>query len=84
MPRTTPKNSKARPIKTKSVANSPMELRATPSATQTADYTVGDEVTHPLFGDGTVTAVDDQKLTIKFTDGRVKLILETFVKRRTR
>jgi hypothetical protein len=48
MPRTTPKNPKpkARPVKAKPVANSPIEPKATPSATETSDYTVGDEVTH--------------------------------------
>ena len=84
MPRTTPKKPKpkARPVKAKPVANSLIEPKATPSATETTDYTVGDEVTHPLFGDGTVTAVDGKKLTIKFSDGRVKLIISSFVKRR--
>jgi hypothetical protein len=86
MSRTTPKKPmpKARPKKAKPVANSPIEPKSTPSATETTNYSVGDEVTHPMFGDGTVTAVDGNKLTIKFSDGRVKKILESFVEHRPR
>jgi len=84
MPRTTPKTPKARPMKAKPVATSPTEPKATPSATETTEYPVGDEVTHPLFGDGIVTADDGKKLTIKFSDGRVKQILESFVTHRPR
>ena len=34
------------------------------------------------FGDGIVTAVDGEKLTIKFADGREKQILDYYLKRR--
>jgi len=84
MPRTTPKRPrpKARPKKAKPVASSPTEPKATPPGTETAEFAVGDEVTHPMFGDGTVTVVDGNKLTIKFNGGRVKRVLASFVKRR--
>jgi len=86
MPRTTPKKPrpKSRPKKAKPVATSPTEPEATSPPTETTDHTVGEEVTHPMFGDGTVTAVDGNKLTIKFNDGRVKRIIESFVERRRR
>jgi hypothetical protein len=51
-------------------------------AASTAGYAVGSKVTHPMFGDGTVTAFDAKKLNIEFGDGRVKQILNGYVKRR--
>ena len=47
-------------------------------------YAVGNKVSHPKFGDGTVTAVDADKLTIKFRGGRVRLIVDYYVRRRDR
>jgi hypothetical protein len=47
-------------------------------------YAVSDLVSHPMFGDGTVTAVEAGKLTIEFKDGRVKQIVDYYVKRRQR
>jgi hypothetical protein len=37
-----------------------------------------------MFGDGAVTAVDADNLTIKFKDGRVKQIVDYHVKSRER
>ena len=48
----------------------------------TSKFAVGDEVVHPQFGDGTITDIDGDKLTIKFADGRRKQILDYYVKRR--
>ena len=45
---------------------------------------VDDPVSHPMFGDGIVTAVEAGKLTIEFKDGRVKQIVDYYVKRRQR
>jgi hypothetical protein len=45
---------------------------------------VGDLVSHPMFGDGTVAAVEADKLTIEFKDGRVKRIVDSYLKRRLR
>jgi hypothetical protein len=47
-------------------------------------YAAGDLVSHPMFGDGTVKAVDANKLTIRFEVGRERYIVDTFVKRRPR
>jgi hypothetical protein len=47
-------------------------------------YAIGDPISHSQFGDGVITAIDGEKLTIKFTDGRVKQILDYYVKRRPR
>ena len=37
-----------------------------------------------MFGDGTVTAVEAGKLTIAFKDGRMKQVVDYYVKRRQR
>lgn len=47
----------------------------------TSKYAIGADVTHQQFGDGTVTDVEDHKLTIKFVDGRIKQIVDYYVKR---
>lgn len=47
-------------------------------------YAIGDPISHPQFGDGVIVAIDGEKLTIKFADGRVKQILGSYVKRRRR
>jgi hypothetical protein len=44
-------------------------------------YAMRDLIFHPLFGEGVITAIDGEKLTIKFGDGRVKQILDHYVKR---
>lgn len=63
--------------------------RAVPNAATTAHvvttkFATGDDVAHPQFGDGTVTGIESNRLTIKFTDGRVKQILDDYVKQRPR
>ena len=55
---------------------------ATPPSVATSKYAVGDDVAHPQFGDGTVTDIEGDKLMIKFADGRVKQIVDYYVKRR--
>ena len=45
-------------------------------------FEVGTKVSHPMFGDGTVLAVEEGKLIIKFKYGRVKKIVDYYVKRR--
>ena len=47
-------------------------------------FAIGDHVAHQLFGDGTVRDIESNKLTIKFTDGRAKQILDHYAKRRAR
>ena len=45
-------------------------------------YTVGDQISHPMFGDGTVTAIHTNKLTIEFPDSVIKQIVDDFVTHR--
>jgi hypothetical protein len=47
-----------------------------------SSYSTGTAVSHPQFGHGVVTAIDGDKLTIKFADGRVKQIIDYYVKPR--
>ena len=46
-------------------------------------YTVGDHISHPLFGHGTVTAIDENKLTIKFPESVTKQIIDAYVTHRS-
>jgi hypothetical protein len=66
---------------TKKVAPAAVPIEA-PVASLSHNYVAGSKVTHPMFGDGTVTAVDLERLTIKFKGGPEKLIVAAFVKPR--
>jgi hypothetical protein len=44
-------------------------------------FAIGEPVSHPQFGDGSVTAIDGGKLTIAFVDHQVRQILDYYVKR---
>ena len=58
------------------------EIATSQNAPSASTYAVGDQVTHPMFGDGTVTAIDADKLSIEFTGSVVKQIVDYYVKRR--
>jgi hypothetical protein len=61
---------------------SPDEAAATGLAAGTASsFTIGDRVSHHMFGDGTVEAVRDHKSRIKFETVGSKEILSTFTTR---
>ena len=45
-------------------------------------FASGDRVSHGQFGDGQVTSVQDDKLTIAFEKAGTKIIVDDFVKRR--
>ena len=46
------------------------------------EYTKGDQISHPMFGHGTVAAIDVHTLTIEFEGNVVKQILDGYVKPR--
>jgi Protein of unknown function (DUF3553) len=53
-----------------------------PSVVPMSAFSIGDAVHHPMFGDGKVEGIEDDKLTIAF-EGRVrKVIREDFVTRK--
>jgi DNA helicase-2/ATP-dependent DNA helicase PcrA len=49
------------------------------SAAQAPQFKNGTRVRHEKFGDGTVTFVDGNKLTIAFDDGSSKRVVASFV-----
>ena len=56
------------------------ELIAKSTGTSSA-YAVGDRVFHLKFGNGNVTAVDGNKLTIRFDKAGEKRVVDSFVER---
>ncbi len=44
-------------------------------------FAVGDRVSHPQFGSGTITAIEGQKLSIAFDKRGDKQIIDSYVKR---
>ena len=81
-PPTKPRPKKAKPTAT--AVDKQAQPEAERPAAKATGYAAGELVSHPLFGDGTVTAVDGDKLTIEFKDGRVKQIVDYYVKHRSR
>jgi len=78
----TKKASKAdAPNKTVSKAKGP-ETALAQSARSANKFALGHLVSHPMFGDGTVTAIDADKLTIEFHGNVVKQIIDYYVKPR--
>ena len=80
-------NSPASPMvkpKTKSKKKPPTDDAAepTPSVVPTLAFSIGDAVHHPMFGDGKVEGIEDNKLTIAFEGQVTKLIREDFVTRK--
>jgi hypothetical protein len=55
-----------------------------PAIASGSKYTVGDHISHPMFGDGTVTAIHADKLTIEFPDSVTKQIVDGYVEHRNR
>jgi len=66
---------------TKARATRASALKSTMAATiaYVSKYTVGDQISHPMFGDGTVTAITANKLTIEFPDSVTKQIVDGYV-----
>ena len=60
----------------------PTDAESTPSVVPTSAFSIGDAVHHPMFGDGKVEGVQDNKLTIAFGGKVTKLIREDFVTRK--
>ena len=44
-------------------------------------FSIGDHISHPQFGEGTVTEIEDAKLTIDFASRGTKQIIDYYVKR---
>jgi hypothetical protein len=50
-----------------------------PPVVHVSAYSVGNRVSHPVFGEGKVTAIDRDQLSIQFANSE-KVVLESFVK----
>ena len=48
----------------------------------TSQFSLGDAVHHPMFGDGKVESIKEDKLTITFDENVTKVIREDFVTRK--
>ena len=57
------------------------EASRAPEQAKQSIFAIGDPVSHPQFGDGSVTAIDGGTLTIAFVDHQVRQILDYYVKR---
>ena len=66
-------------------ATARVKPKAQPAATAPIPYvspfSIGDHISHPQFGEGTVTGIDDAKLTIDFATRGTKQIIDYYVKR---
>ena len=57
------------------------EASLAPEQAKQSIFAIGDPVSHPQFGNGSVTAIDGGTLTIAFVDHHVRNILDYYVKR---
>jgi hypothetical protein len=82
-----PKSKRASPslaASTMKTAANAAEATPTPShiSLEQSEYAIGDRISHPMFGHGTVAAIDVHTLTIEFGGNVVKQILDGYVKPR--
>ena len=66
----------------KQATSEPSGAAPSSPAPSVSKHAVGDQIFHPMFGDGTVNALDGDKLTIKFAGNVTKQILADYVKLR--
>jgi hypothetical protein len=73
------------PSKPKGRATARVKPKAQAAVTAPISYVspflIGDHISHPQFGEGTVTEIDDEKLTIDFASRGTKQIIDYYVKR---
>ena len=59
----------------------PKPAVATPPIPYVSPFAIGDHISHPQFGEGTVTEIEGAKLTINFASRGTKQIIDDYVKR---
>ena len=74
-------------VKFKPKKKAPLDDKAgpiaeTPTVAPTSLFSIGDAVHHPMFGDGRVERIEENKLTIAFDGNVTKVIREDFVTRK--
>ena len=68
-----------KPTKTRATRASALKSTMPATIAYVSKYTVGDQISHPMFGDGTVSAITANKLTIEFPDSVTKQIVDGYV-----
>ena len=68
--------------KQKHAAEEGEPTKEVPGAAPQSAFSIGDAVHHPMFGDGKVERIEDNKLTIVFEGHVTKVIREDFVTRK--
>jgi len=71
-----------KPTKARAPRASALKSAPPPAPAYASKYALGDHISHPMFGDGTVTAIDANKLTIDFPESVTKQIIDGYVMRR--
>jgi hypothetical protein len=79
--KSTPKNPEYRSAPVRKKRPEPA-ARLDPEPLEAPGYATGDLVSHPQFGDGAVTSIADDKLTIDFGDRGIKQIVHYYVAHR--
>jgi len=59
----------------------PHSTAATAPIPYVSPFAIGNHISHPQFGEGTVIEIDDAKLTINFASRGTKQIIDYYVKR---
>ena len=65
------------PVRQKTLAESVVQ----PAPAKLTTFAVGDRISHPQFGDGTITVIEGPKLSIAFDTRGEKQIIDSYVKR---
>jgi hypothetical protein len=70
---------RAQPKKKTPAHNKSEPIEETLAVARTSLFSIGDAVHHPMFGDGKVQSIEEDKLTITFDGNVTKVIREDFV-----
>ena len=73
---------RAQPKKKTPVDDKKEPIEETFTVAPASQFSTGDAVHHPMFGDGTVESIKEDKLTITFDGNVTKVIREDFVTRK--
>jgi len=73
---------KVQPKKKPSVHDKAEPTQENLTVAPTSLFSIGDAVHHPMFGDGKVESIKEDKLTITFDGNVTKVIREDFVTRK--
>jgi len=73
---------RAQPKKKPPVHDKAEPIEQTLTVAPTSLFSIGDAVHHPMFGDGKVEGIKEDKLTISFEGNFTKVIREDFVTRK--